>query len=80
MTHEELIAKQQIEIEEYKQAVGVAQKYFHQIMISIICIGGPLNDNKKGYTPIQKKDFQEILDHAEFGLGELDELSLKETP
>lgn len=74
MTYEELIAKQQIEIEGYKKVVGVAKKQFEEIILSIVCIGGPLNDNKKGYSPTQRKDFHEIKNTAEFGLSELEEM------
>jgi len=42
------------------------------INLSIVCVGGPLNDNIKGYTPDQMKDFWKINDSTEFMIDEIE--------
>jgi len=61
MTKDELIAKQQIEIEELRQKISEHKKIFKNIRGIIYGIGGPLNDNKLGYTRPQMKIFWDIM-------------------
>lgn len=39
----------------------------------IVCIGGPLNDNVKRYTPDQLKDFWDINETAEYIVSEIED-------
>ena len=65
MTKDELIAKQQIEIEELKQQSKERKSALKDIVSQCVCIGGPLNDNICGYTPRQIGDFHQIVIRAE---------------
>jgi phosphopantetheine adenylyltransferase len=65
MEKDELIAKQQLEIENLKQRVSELDEALRNIHSSIVCIGGPLNDNQKGYTHSQLSDFGYIVDQVE---------------
>jgi len=60
MTPVELIAKQQIEIEELKIEVAEYVESHKNIHMIIYCIGGPLNDNKLMYSHKQMSPFFEI--------------------
>ena len=60
MNKDELIAKQQLEIEELNLAVKQYKEAEESIYNIIYCIGGPLNDNKLGYTKKQMLDFFRI--------------------
>ena len=60
MTKDELIAKQQLEIEELNIICTAQKRALEQINNNLICIGGPLNDNVDLYTPQQKKRFFRI--------------------
>ena len=44
------------------------------INLSIVCVGGPLNDNVKCYTPDQMKDFWKINDITEFMISEIEDV------
>ena len=65
MDYEKLTAQQALEIANLKEEVQRYQDDRRSIRNIIYCIGGPLNDNKKGYTPNQMKDFFFIAQHAE---------------
>lgn len=67
---DKLIASQQLEIFEMKERLANIKKDANAICLSIICIGGPLNDNAKGYTREQKYDWQRVLSLAESILAE----------
>lgn len=54
MTKDELIAKQQLEIEELKDRLNEMRESMRKINNALFCIGGPLNDNKLGFTHDQK--------------------------
>ena len=68
MTKDELIAKQSAEIEELKTLVADYRAARVAINNMIYSIGGPLNDNSKGYTKYQMKDFSWISDKL-FSVG-----------
>jgi len=53
----ELIAKQQLQIEDLIRLLEEARANIREIHGSIVGIGGPLNDNKLGYTKEQLKIF-----------------------
>lgn len=65
MSKDELIAKQQLEIEELKSISSTRKEALRKISRLCTCIGGPLNDNKKGYTKEQMLDFWQINELAE---------------
>ena len=48
--HLELIGKQQLEIEHLKIRLRWANEDKQKITSVLVCIGGPLNDNKLGYN------------------------------
>ena len=68
MTENELIAKQQLEIEELEIVNSERKEALENIVLQCVRIGGPLNDNCGGYTDKQKYDFQRIVDRAEEAL------------
>jgi hypothetical protein len=55
-----LIAQQAREIAELKEQVTAYKDAADRIHLMLICIGGPLNDNKLGYTREQLKLFYDI--------------------
>ena len=65
MTEDELIGKQQLEIEHLKIRLGWANDDKKKIQSYLICIGGPLNDNKLGYSVKQRNYLQGILELTE---------------
>lgn len=65
MTKDELICKQQLEIEHLKIRLGWANEDKQKIASALVCIGGPLNDNKLGYSVPQRNYLQQILELAE---------------
>lgn len=69
MTKDELIAKQQLEIENLKLRVIAMRIAFRNIELICICTNGPLNGNTKGYTSKQMVDFQSINEYVNEGLN-----------
>ena len=55
MNIQELVAKQQLEIENLKEKLQRALEDKESIVMELVCIGGPLNDNKLKYTQEQLK-------------------------
>lgn len=62
---DKLIAKQQLEIEGMRGRIADIKKAATSIIMQIICIGGPLNDNVKGYSASQMQDWRHVQDLAE---------------
>jgi len=60
MMPNDLIAKQQLEIEELKEKVAIADKCREEIHGVLFSIGAPLNDNIYGYSMKQLKPFFRI--------------------
>jgi len=60
MTKDELIAKQQLDIESMKEQIKAYKESEDDIYNIIYCIGGPLNDNIDGYTMKQLGNFAKI--------------------
>jgi hypothetical protein len=67
MTDSELIARQAKQLEELRDEVADLRERAQRARLHIYCIGGPLNDNKLGYTRPQMKTFYEIAN--ELGEG-----------
>jgi hypothetical protein len=65
MTKDELIAKQAMELVEYENLVNDLRDSINGARLEIICIGGPLNDNKLQYSKPQLITFSRILEHLE---------------
>jgi len=61
MTKDELITKQALKIEELEEEVRLRKEAELTIHRIIYCIGGPLNDNKLGYSRPQLKIFADIV-------------------
>jgi hypothetical protein len=55
MTKDELIVKQQLQIEEYKQMLEENSQLKHDLEMSFYAIGQPLNDNVLQFNREQKK-------------------------
>lgn len=65
MTKDQLITKQQIEIEFWREAVQERNIALLTIHKRLICIGGPLNDNFHQYSAEQRKIFHLIHNDTE---------------
>ena len=65
MTTEELITKQQLQIEEMKEQIQNFKKAKGMVLSHIYCIGGPLNDNRLGYSKPQMVTFARIAEELE---------------
>jgi hypothetical protein len=62
MTQDQLIARQAKQIEELRDRVLDLETKSRKACGHIYCIGGPLNDNKLGYTNAQMVTFARIAD------------------
>ena len=62
MTEAELIARQAKQLEELRDEVTDLKERARRARLHIYCIGGPLNDNKLGYTREQMVTFARIAD------------------
>lgn len=60
MTETELIARQAKQIEELRDEVEELKERSRRARLHIYCIGGPLNDNKLGYSKTQMITFWRI--------------------
>ena len=65
MTSEELIGKQQLEIEKYKKAFEENRELIKDITCKFVCIGQPLNDNLLQFNKEQIKWCFEVLSLVE---------------
>lgn len=62
MKKDKLIVRQARKIEKLKDRVLLLEGSMKHALQHISCIGGPLNDNKLGYTEKQKATFAKIED------------------
>jgi hypothetical protein len=62
MTEAELIVRQARKLEELRDEVADLKERLRRARSHIYCIGGPLNDNKLGYTKPQMVTFARIAD------------------
>lgn len=62
MTDAELIARQAKQIEELRDQVTALKARAKRAVSHIYCIGGPLNDNRLGYSKQQMVTFSMIAD------------------
>ncbi len=60
MDNERLIAQQALKIAKMEEEIKAFKKANKEIYGIIFCIGGPLNDNKLGYTHKQMWPFDKI--------------------
>jgi hypothetical protein len=65
MTKDELIAKQQLEIEDYKVQLVANKKIKREIRNKFISIGKPLNDNILHFNKDQLKWCFQVVDLVE---------------
>ena len=62
MNKNDLIARQQIEIEELKKTATISDTKKAAISHIIYAIGAPLNDSKLNYTKEQRRPFHRIAE------------------
>lgn len=62
MKEAELIARQAKQLEELRDEVADLKERVRRARLHVYCIGGPLNDNKLGYTRAQMVTFARIVD------------------
>ena len=62
MKEAELIARQAKQLEELRDEVADLKERARRARLHIYCIGGPLNDNKLGYTRAQLVTFARIVE------------------
>lgn len=62
MSEYKLIAEQQLEIAELKNRLNDFEQGALRVRRIIWGVGGPLNDNAKGYSKVQRLDFKNIID------------------
>lgn len=62
MTGTELIAVQAMRLEEMREELAELKEKIQKARSHIYCIGGPLNDNRLGYSREQMVTFQNIAD------------------
>lgn len=60
VTRDQLIARQALKIEKLASSLADATAALGKIHSELVCIGGPLNDNKLSYTPQQLQIFYRI--------------------
>lgn len=65
MTNDEVIARQARQIMELCDDVAMLKDCRLKAISHIVCVGGPLNDNKQHFTHEQQKVFQAILNELE---------------
>jgi len=65
MTDDEIIAAQAREIIGLRGEMREMRNAMNRVVIQIVCVGGPLNDNKLHYTPQQLVIFKKIVDELE---------------
>jgi hypothetical protein len=64
----DVIARQAMKIERLEEDNERKRQCLEGAKLYMICIGGPLNDNKLGYSKEQLVTFQKMLDVIEEGL------------
>lgn len=65
MTKDELITKQQLEIEGFKQDAENVARMKKDVYGQLYSIGAPLNDNCDGFNSIQRRVLHRIADILE---------------
>jgi len=58
---------------EMRKKIEEMKSDFSSIVGIIVCIGGPLNDDVRGYSPKQLKPFSDILNIARYWEGKPNE-------
>jgi len=65
VTNSDLIAQQAREIAALREEVEDRTKRMRSARRCIVCIGGPLNDNRLRYTPEQMFEWHRVLNYLE---------------
>lgn len=68
----EVIGRQTVEITDLKDALADCNARLSRIVLRLVCVGGPLNDNVLGFNVEQRKYLKQILDEGERILDEGD--------
>ena len=67
MTDAELIARQSKQLEELRDEVADLKERIRKARMHIYCIGGPLNDNRLGYSRPQMVTFALMAEELDGG-------------
>lgn len=59
------IGEQQLEIDALKKCLEYRGEQLAEVVLRLICVGGPLNDNMLGFDSEQRKYLHRILEIAE---------------
>ena len=65
MNEEEIIYRQATKLERLEAENAHLKECISRALLHIICIGGPLNDNKLGYSKEQLYTFHRIKDELD---------------
>lgn len=57
---DDLIVKQALDLDKTRTRVEEYEEVLEKILLKLVCIGGPLNDNKLRYSKEQRKIFHDI--------------------
>jgi len=60
MNYEQLTAEQALQIANLKEKVDILEQDRQRVRNVLFCIGGPLNDNRLGFTSAQLQPFWQI--------------------
>jgi hypothetical protein len=64
----DVVARQAIKIDQLEQDNAAMRSALEAAKLHIICIGGPLNDNLRGYNREQMSEWLRVLNAIESGL------------
>lgn len=65
MDFETVISRQALKIEELQDRIAILERARSNAMLEMICIGGPLNDNKLQYSNAQLSTFARMRAHLD---------------
>lgn len=65
MTDEEVIRRQAVKIERLEQENGAMKDCIAAARLHLVCVGGPLNDNKLQFTSEQRALLWKVLQALE---------------
>lgn len=65
IVYADIIAEQAVKIIKQARAIHDFNERLSRIRLHLICVGGPLNDNKSKYSSTQLELFQKILNIVE---------------
>lgn len=66
LTKDEVISRLSVKNETIKDVVSNFQKTAKDIVLRLVCVGGPFNDNKLQFTAEQLRYLRPVLERAEY--------------